>query len=203
MTYWPFWLCALALSGVALLHWLLIGRMFAVSGRFTALTDAIRNWKRSADSHSELSQTEMLEALRAATIAEFGLTEEQAAQMDAELRAQAQPAPQLPPTSKQSLPVHVLFFVAIALGAALSARMAQGHADRTLFFATFGHSPILLGSILFGGGLLVGFGTRMAGGCTSGHGLCGVSRFQPGSMLATAAFFGAGIVTSLLLGALR
>jgi uncharacterized membrane protein YedE/YeeE len=51
-------------------------------------------------------------------------------------------------------------------------------------------------------GVLVGFGTRMASGCTSGHGLCGVSRLQPGSLLATAAFFGAGIVVSFLLGAL-
>ena len=35
---------------------------------------------------------------------------------------------------------------------------------------------------LFGGGIVVGFGTRMAGGCTSGHGLSGCSRFQLGSL---------------------
>jgi hypothetical protein len=56
--------------------------------------------------------------------------------------------------------------------------------------------------MLLAGGALVGFGTRMAGGCTSGHGMCGVSRFQKGSLLATAAFFGTGVVTSLLLGKL-
>ena len=39
----------------------------------------------------------------------------------------------------------------------------------------------------------------MAAGCTTGHGLCGVSRFQKGSLAATAAFFGSAVVTSFLL----
>lgn len=51
------------------------------------------------------------------------------------------------------------------------------------------------------GGVLIGWGTRMSGGCTSGHGLCGVSRAQPGSFVATCAFFGTGIVVSFLLEA--
>ena len=51
-------------------------------------------------------------------------------------------------------------------------------------------------------GLLVGFGTKLGNGCTSGHGLCGVSRLQKGSLLATAAFFGMGVVTALLLARL-
>jgi uncharacterized membrane protein YedE/YeeE len=37
-------------------------------------------------------------------------------------------------------------------------------------------------------GLLVGFGTRLAGGCTSGHGVCGVARLSPRSLIATAIF---------------
>ncbi|MEK8022479.1 MAG: YeeE/YedE thiosulfate transporter family protein [Candidatus Hydrogenedentota bacterium] len=41
-------------------------------------------------------------------------------------------------------------------------------------------------------GLLVGFGTRMAGGCTSGHGVCGISRFSRRSIVATLTFMGAG-----------
>jgi uncharacterized protein len=48
------------------------------------------------------------------------------------------------------------------------------------------------------GGLLVGFGTRLGGGCTSGHGVCGVSRFSPRSLVATGLFMAAGIVTVLL-----
>ena len=44
-------------------------------------------------------------------------------------------------------------------------------------------------------GLLVGVGTRYGSGCTSGHGVCGLSRLSPRSMAATAAFMLAGFVT--------
>jgi uncharacterized membrane protein YedE/YeeE len=48
------------------------------------------------------------------------------------------------------------------------------------------------------GGLLVGFGTRMANGCTSGHGVCGVSRLSKRSLVATAVFMSAGALTVFL-----
>lgn len=44
-------------------------------------------------------------------------------------------------------------------------------------------------------GLLVGTGTRYGSGCTSGHGVCGVSRLSPRSLVATAAFMASGFVT--------
>lgn len=44
-------------------------------------------------------------------------------------------------------------------------------------------------------GLLVGVGTRYGSGCTSGHGVCGISRFSPRSLVATAVFMLAGFVT--------
>src|SRR5689334_19689211 len=44
-------------------------------------------------------------------------------------------------------------------------------------------------------GLLVGFGTRLGNGCTSGHGVCGVSRFSLRSIIATITFMVTGIVT--------
>ena len=44
-------------------------------------------------------------------------------------------------------------------------------------------------------GLLVGFGTRMGGGCTSGHGVCGIARLSKRSIVATLVFMGAGIIT--------
>lgn len=44
-------------------------------------------------------------------------------------------------------------------------------------------------------GLLVGLGTRYGSGCTSGHGVCGISRRSPRSLMATAAFMAAGFVT--------
>lgn len=44
-------------------------------------------------------------------------------------------------------------------------------------------------------GLLVGIGTRYGSGCTSGHGVCGLSRLSPRSLVATAVFMGAGFMT--------
>lgn len=49
--------------------------------------------------------------------------------------------------------------------------------------------------LLISGGLLVGFGTRLGNGCTSGHGVCGLARLSPRSVAATGAFMAAGIAT--------
>ena len=48
-------------------------------------------------------------------------------------------------------------------------------------------------------GLLVGFGTTLGGGCTSGHGVCGLSRFSIRSLAAVATFMAAGFVTVFIL----
>jgi uncharacterized membrane protein YedE/YeeE len=53
--------------------------------------------------------------------------------------------------------------------------------------------------MIVGGGFLVGFGTRWAGGCTSGHGILGLSTFQWPSLVATITFFTFGILTSIFL----
>ncbi|MBO0663273.1 YeeE/YedE family protein [Jiella sp. MQZ9-1] len=48
---------------------------------------------------------------------------------------------------------------------------------------------------MIAGGLLVGFGSRLGSGCTSGHGVCGIGRASPRSLVATATFMAAAIVT--------
>ena len=52
-------------------------------------------------------------------------------------------------------------------------------------------SPLLL----IVSGLLVGYGTRLGSGCTSGHGVCGISRLSPRSIVATLVFMTAAIIT--------
>jgi hypothetical protein len=49
--------------------------------------------------------------------------------------------------------------------------------------------------VLIAGGLLVGFGTQLGNGCTSGHGVCGIARLSPRSMVATGVFVASAIVT--------
>jgi uncharacterized membrane protein YedE/YeeE len=52
--------------------------------------------------------------------------------------------------------------------------------------------------VLVAAGLLVGFGTRLGSGCTSGHGVCGIARLSKRSIAATAIFFGVAILTVFL-----
>ena len=94
------------------------------------------------------------------------------------------------------------FLVAIVVGGALSALLAGQPSPTTdvgpSFAGSFGVGvPAVL--TLLVGGAMVGLGTRMAGGCTSGHGLCGNARLHPGSIVATVTFFGTGVAMSFLL----
>ncbi len=52
--------------------------------------------------------------------------------------------------------------------------------------------------LLIVGGLLVGFGTRLGGGCTSGHGVCGLARLSPRSFAAVGVFLAVAIATTFL-----
>ena len=67
--------------------------------------------------------------------------------------------------------------------------------------ATGGALPVRIEAslpIVVVAGLLVGFGTRLSSGCTSGHGVSGLARFSKRSIVATSVFMGAGIVTVFL-----
>ena len=57
--------------------------------------------------------------------------------------------------------------------------------------STYSSKPILTAI----GGFLVGFGTRLGGGCTSGHGVCGISRLSTRSIVATLCFMFTGFLT--------
>jgi hypothetical protein len=137
-------------------------------------------------------------ALLAATREQFG--DESAMEGRATDRGQpGNPAASASPTRVTSDLAFLGMFIA---GGAL-ASVVQGGAGIQLslgddFTALIGSGWLGAAALLLGG-LLVGFGTRMAGGCTSGHGLAGCARLQPGSFLATLAFFAAAVATSLAL----
>lgn len=78
------------------------------------------------------------------------------------------------------------FLVGLVVSAPLAALMIGA-----LPPATF-ETPLWL---LVPAGLLVGIGTRLAGGCTSGHGVCGLARLSPRSLAATGLFMAAGAAT--------
>ena len=200
MSQWPWTVGGVALAAIMVGHWLVTARMMAVSGRFTALVDRLRFGPPSVA--PAMTDAELVEAMRQATIDAFGV--EAVGQTTARVEEQPQPVARSRP---QGPVAHILFLAALTVGGLVSA-LARGdfspaYALRGEAFARLTEGSALhTTAILLVGGLLVGAGTRMAGGCTSGHGLCGVSRFQIGSVASTLAFFGAGVATSFLLALL-
>ncbi len=69
----------------------------------------------------------------------------------------------------------------------------------TLFAQTFGSSPLLRLLVALVGGIILGVGSRWAGGCTSGHGISGTLQLTLSSWIAAICFFASGIVTAKLL----
>jgi uncharacterized protein len=78
--------------------------------------------------------------------------------------------------------------------------VATGAIALRLAPATFDHAGGISPGLAAGAGLLVGLGTRLGSGCTSGHGICGVSRLSPRSLAATATFFVVAVATATLVG---
>ena len=83
----------------------------------------------------------------------------------------------------------VLFIGGMVVGGALVGRLLPGSVQSTV------HLPA---GALIAGGLLVGFGTRLANGCTSGHGVCGIARLSKRSIAATLLFMSAGMLSVLV-----
>lgn len=82
--------------------------------------------------------------------------------------------------------------------------VAGAFAWRVLGFSFPQNAGSEMGTVLGAvAGLLVGFGSRLAGGCTSGHGVCGLGRLSPRSFVSVIIFMGFAIATQLLLRGLK
>jgi len=91
----------------------------------------------------------------------------------------------------------LIFIVGIALGAYIATRFLSAQPAPLLpesFTNTSGAIKLLIG------GFLVGFGTRYAGGCTSGHSITGIANLNWPSLVATACFFAGGLAVTWGLG---
>jgi hypothetical protein len=202
--FWPWWLGALTLGGFFLLHWWIEGRLPGVSGIIVRVITAVTHRRTERLEQALLANRAALEAaLLAETAREFGIdasnTLPAASATEVagkECRGILCQGSRLPWTGA------LVFLLAIPLGGLLSSGTvgAPLFATRDLgasFSAIFG-GGFGAALVLFGGGVLIGAGARMAGGCTSGHGLSGNARLQPGSLLFSATFFAVGIAVSLL-----
>lgn len=201
MTYWSWWQGALALGGLTVFFVFAIGRMLGVSGSWASVVywREERKQQRTASTLS-VNAAVLQNSLLAATLAEFG--EEKTQQLLAGHSA-APPAQTMTraPAGRIRWTANLTFLVFTAVGGLLAA-LGSGHLEIRLDLGAthtrlFGNGlPEWLA--LLGGGVLVGFGTQMAGGCTSGHGLSGMSRLAPASLAATAMFFTSAVATSFI-----
>ena len=94
------------------------------------------------------------------------------------------------------------FVVGLVLGGFLSATLSVGWAPRWdlgMLDQALALGPAGKLAWMFVGGLFIGFGTRLAGGCTSGHGIFGLSNVELPSLVTTISFMAGGIVTTQLL----
>jgi len=91
------------------------------------------------------------------------------------------------------------FAFGLVIGGYLSARLGGGWSPTWalgLFDERIGLGPAGKLAWMFAGGLFIGFGTRLANGCTSGHGIFGLSNLERASLVATLAFFAGGVLTT-------
>lgn len=198
--YWPWWQGGLALAAIALGFWLALGAPLGVSSSWDRIVSA-RAYRRAEAADRQLAQHDagaVTDALLAETLRQFGPAA--LAQLKvAEGRTLSRPAPK--PT-QLSWTAHVTFLASLALGGLVAAMSTETFTLKPSLGDAFTHTigdGWTAGIVLVLGGVLIGFGTRMAGGCTSGHGLTGCARLQPGSLLATASFFGSAALLTLFM----
>jgi uncharacterized membrane protein YedE/YeeE len=95
---------------------------------------------------------------------------------------------------------YIIGGIVIGLGVGLIYVFTGLHATQSSFFSTTTTSVQVWRLVV--GGLLVGFGTRLSRGCTSGHGISGLASLSTTSAYAVATFLAVGIATALLIQAL-
>jgi hypothetical protein len=208
--YWPWWLGALALAGITLGFWVIVGRTLGVSGSWSRIS----GWRESRmvekiEAPMRKNPAVMEDALLAATLAEFGEQETLHTLYAGSAGAAALPNTRKPAPAaakkaamladRTSWGVHVTFLMSMLVGgllAAVSNGELQWHFDLGAVHTMFFGNGMEMWFALMLGGTMVGFGTQMGGGCTSGHGLSGCSRLVPASLLATCMFFGSAVAVS-------
>ncbi|MDH5570620.1 MAG: YeeE/YedE family protein [Gammaproteobacteria bacterium] len=199
--YWSWWLGALGLGGFCILYFTLMGNLLGVSASWRKVV----NWRKEQELDAEISQfdedvTGISDALMAETLAEFGDLAEQNSVSQTHSQNVVNSSTPLP--SNIPWTAHMAFLLCMTIGGFLAAittgsfkiefTLSQVHSQ------IFGSNIEVWLSMLFGG-IMVGFGTQMAGGCTSGHGLSGCSRLIPASLISTCVFMGSAILLSLLM----
>lgn len=204
--YIPWYYTAIGLAIVTLGFSYALGKALGISGSWARLVTRNNDRDVRTAEASFVGNPQLFEdALMSATIHEFGekevndfLTSRQKKQPTKQLEDATNNIKRMP--SRVPWSAHFTFLIFLILGGAAGS-MIRGTFSLQFDLGEF-HTQMFGGSVLslvvlLVGGLMVGFGTQLGGGCTSGHGLSGVSRLTPASMIATGCFFGSAILFSL------
>lgn len=207
-SYWPWWAGAAGLALVTINYTLTTDRSLGVSSAW----DRVLHWRserRMERLNSQFDDKELAEALAAATAEEFGTQPAAPGRSGGAhtLVEDSEPKEPEPESASVSRPAPLVTQAAMLLSILVGgwiAAITSGHFEVRSdmgegFTRLVTDNPITMVVVLFVGGVLVGFGTRLAGGCSSGHGLSGCGRLRPVSLVATAVFFGTAVVVSFLL----
>ncbi|WP_030805664.1 YeeE/YedE thiosulfate transporter family protein [Streptomyces sp. NRRL S-337] len=211
--YWPWWAGAAGLALITINYALTTDRSFGVSSAW----DRVLHWRRERRlermDEEFTDERALADALAAATAEHFGTGPAAPAGPPAPYEASQRLETDVESTAGEDTPVvapspaplvtQAALLVSIFTGGLIAAitsgrfhlRFDMGPGFRNVVTA----HPITMVALLFVGGVLVGFGTRLAGGCSSGHGLNGCGRLRPVSLVATAVFFGTAVAVSFLL----
>ncbi|WP_432119633.1 YeeE/YedE family protein [Streptomyces sp. bgisy032] len=218
--YWPWWAGAVGLALITVNYTLTTERSFGVSSAW----DRVLHWRRERRlermDEEFADERALADALAAATAEHFGT-----GSTTTTTTTTAPHGPHAPHGPSGTLETHVEPAVSEdtpAAGPGPAPLVTQAALLLSIFFGgliaavTSGRfhlsldmgpgfknvvtaDPTVMVVVLFVGGVLVGFGTRLAGGCSSGHGLNGCGRLRPVSLVATAVFFGTAVAVSFLL----
>lgn len=203
--YASWWLTALLLSGITLLFWIVIKRPLGVSGSWGRIVV----WKKESeitqvDKPFQAKSNTMVDSLMAATLEAFGdeAVKDALEKHSGEIPGLSTISEKLSVNRRLPWTSHLLFLLMLPIGALLTSiymgnfqlQFNLGELHQSLFGSGFSYILTLMI-----GGALIGFGTQLAGGCTTGHGLSGVSRLIPASLVSTCSFFGTAVIISLLL----
>lgn len=202
--YWPWWAGAVALAVLTIGYALATDRSFGVSGAWERVLHCGAKpnwsaWRRGSPMNGSWPRPPPRPPL--STSEHFGTTPEPsapAAVPDPAVRRRGGPPCPAPLVTQAVLLVSV--FVGGLVVAVTSGRFRLRLDLRAGYRDVVTGNPVVMVVLLFVGGVLVGFGTRLAGGCTPGHGLNGCGRLNPVGLVATATFCATAVVVSFLLG---
>ena len=197
--YWPWWIGGLALAGLTIFFRLATSKPLGVSGSWYQVA-SWRQQREKAQSEAALTQNASAtsDAMMAAALAEFGEDAMDDALSNSAGDASSQNKPR---TAARSIPwtAHLVFLICMFCGGLLWAFYTGNfHVQMQLsdLHTQLSGTGWKMFFVLFVGGLFVGIGTQMAGGCSSGHGLSGCANLSRASIIATVFFFGTAVLVS-------